>query len=115
MGKPVKNLRFCEYFTLLLDISDSGIHVTAITVDHDDIEALFSEKGIFEGDDIGVSKFLQHFQLVFNVFLAALISFGQIKSFGGVAFPVFAVGAHKNITKGSILVNTYPVPISFPI
>lgn len=58
LGEPVKDLCFCEYFTLLLHISDSGIHITAIAIYHNDVQALLSKEGIFKGDNVGVPEFL---------------------------------------------------------
>jgi hypothetical protein len=66
---PVEDLSFREVLTFLLGLNDFGMHVASLAVGHDNAQfAMLISEGVLEANDIGMSEFLQQFELILNIF-----------------------------------------------
>ena len=66
------------------------MHISQFAIDHDDAEvALLVSEGVFIRDDVDVPKFLQYFELVFDILSFLFVDFDGLYFFESIVIILF--------------------------
>jgi hypothetical protein len=100
LGYPIEDLGLIKVLALLLHLLDAGMHVSELTVDHDDAEvALLVGEGVFIGDDIDVPELLEDLELILDVFPLLIIHFEYLDAFKRIVIALVGdVLAQKHVS-----------------
>lgn len=84
LNKPIKDLRFWQYFAFLTGFTDAIKEITTPTVSHNNIESLISDKWLFKCDNVGMPECLEYFELILNILFSLFIKISQTQFFGNI-------------------------------
>lgn len=117
LGNPVEYLWLSKVFALFLHLFDFGVHISELTIDHNDAQiALFVGEGVFIWDNVDVPEFLQNFKLIFDIFPFLLIDLEYFNPLEGIVIVLISdMFAQEDIPRRPNYIHSYPVPISLPI
>jgi hypothetical protein len=87
---------------LALGVLDFGVNITAIAVDHNDIQILFPiDVRVFIRYDICVSDFLQESDFLFSIFQVFLTHVSGLHTFDNVMLILTGVAGLIDLAKGA--------------